>query len=385
MFATTPSTVMILACSIEGWKCQIFTPHSSSRSYDDSPGELHEPLVRVRARQQDLDPHAAFGRRAQPLVQLRVRHEVRRHDPHPLLRELEEGQEQRRDVAPARLRRAADRTGPPSTRAGAVRGSGPRRRRTARRRPRASCRGTRPAGRPPPARGCGSACRATRDSSRASPSHSSAMPTPPVNPTASSTIITFRWVRWFIRPSWNRRERAEPPDPHAGLLHGVDHGRGRSGALPTSRASTRTRTPARARSESAFGELASPLAAPVDERQKVDACSPPTGSRRAWPGRSRRRCAGPRWRCPRSRGRRGSPRAHGGSGRSAPTAQGDGVRRSSGRHDACCTTGRLAVPAVGGLGLGLHDLLRRSAARRPRRARPRAAPTAPPRTGTPRT
>ena len=39
---------------------------------------------------------------------------------------------------------------------------------------------------------------------RASPCHSSAMPTPPVNPVDSSTIITLRCVRWFSVPSRRR-------------------------------------------------------------------------------------------------------------------------------------------------------------------------------------
>ena len=38
------------------------------------------------------------------------------------------------------------------------------------------------------------------DGPRASPRHSSAMPTPPVNPISSSTTITLRCVRWFTSP-----------------------------------------------------------------------------------------------------------------------------------------------------------------------------------------
>ena len=63
MLATSPSTVMTLACSIDGWKFQISMPASSSSAYAALAGELHEPLVGVRSGQQDLDLDAPVARR----------------------------------------------------------------------------------------------------------------------------------------------------------------------------------------------------------------------------------------------------------------------------------------------------------------------------------
>ena len=55
MFATMPSTVMILACSIDGWKFQIFDATLEQALVRAFAGELHEPLVGVGPGQEDLD------------------------------------------------------------------------------------------------------------------------------------------------------------------------------------------------------------------------------------------------------------------------------------------------------------------------------------------
>ena len=83
------------------------------------------------------------------------------------------------------------------------------------------------------------------DSSRAFPCHSSAIPTPPVKPTASSTIMTLRWVRWSILLGSNRRsgrnQRTCTPAPSIRSV------RERSiGCAPHASKRTRTRTSSRA-------------------------------------------------------------------------------------------------------------------------------------------
>src|SRR4029077_1225718 len=60
--------------------------------------------VDVRPREKDLDVHAALRGRAEAFVELGVRHEVGGRDPYALPRELEQEEEQRRDVAPSGLR-----------------------------------------------------------------------------------------------------------------------------------------------------------------------------------------------------------------------------------------------------------------------------------------
>ena len=104
---------------------------------------------------------------------------------------------------------------------------------------------------------------------RASPFHSSAMPTPPVNPIASSTTITLRWVRWFAFVSCQPVQRTEPPDANAGVLHHVDQL-----ALDRMRAPRVQEDPnpdARPRAlGERLGERRPDLATPVDERQEVD-------------------------------------------------------------------------------------------------------------------
>ena len=223
-----------------------------------------------------------------------------------------------------------------------------------RRRSRASCRGTPRAGRRPPARGRGSACRATPCSSRASPLHSSAMPTPPVNPTASSTINTFRWVRWFVRFELEPAERTEPPDPDAGVLHASTWSSDRSDAHPTRRGAPEPGRPARARSAERLGEPASRSRRASRRTSGSRSCAQPPRSRRASPGRSRRRCAGPRRRCPRSRGRRGSLRARGEAARSASAgspAGAVGQRPAPSRGLTGRPAGRRPRPRPRGLGL----------------------------------
>ena len=107
------------------------TPCSSSRSYDRLAGDLHEPLVGVRAGQQDLAPRrprsAASQRRSASsssgtkyAVVMRTRRSA----------ELQQRAEQRGDVAPAGLGRAAHALHDRRRRAWVGRGSGRCRRRT---------------------------------------------------------------------------------------------------------------------------------------------------------------------------------------------------------------------------------------------------------------
>ena len=88
--ARMPSTVMILACSIEGWKFHTFTPASNSAAYVALAGELHEALVGVRAGEEQVDLDAALHGPRQSVDDLGVGHEVRGRDPDAMLRELEQ-------------------------------------------------------------------------------------------------------------------------------------------------------------------------------------------------------------------------------------------------------------------------------------------------------
>ena len=212
----------------------------------------------MRAGQQDLHLHAAVGRVAQPVREILVGNEVRGRDAHAAAAPTATacGTASRRRSIRSRTRRAR-------TARSIVAGLGLVREpvdasgRRAPGRSRPSCRGTRRAARRPRDRGSGSACRATRASSRASPFHSSAMPTPPVNPIDSSTTITLRCVRWLTVPSSEPAQRPEPPHEHAGrdpcrrsaAVHRVrtprveQHAHPYAGARPLREPAARTRSP----------------------------------------------------------------------------------------------------------------------------------------------
>ena len=304
MFATTPSIVMTLACSIDGWKFQSSTPCVEQLvDTSASPASCTNRLSACGPGQQDLHLHAAVGRVAEPLGELVVGHEVRGRDAHalraPTAAASGTGWRCRSSRSPTRRARTARST----RRAWAGPGSGRCLRRRARDRSRPSCRGTRRAARRPRGRGCGSACRATRARCAASPCHSSAMPTPPVNAIDSSTMSTLRCVRWFTDPSCSRRsgrnQRMITPAASIssieGPLHRVraprveEHAHPHAGLRPCREAAR---------------ELGADLAAPVHEREEVDRVLGCRRSRRASPGRSRRRCGGRRCGCPRSPARR---------------------------------------------------------------------------------
>ena len=70
------------------------------------PGQLDEALVGVGTGEEDVDLHPPGRGVAQPVGELRVGHEVRGRDPDPLVRQLQQGPEERRHVAPADLRGA---------------------------------------------------------------------------------------------------------------------------------------------------------------------------------------------------------------------------------------------------------------------------------------
>ncbi len=219
-------------------------------------------------------------------------------------RELQECEEQGGDVAPARLRRPADRLDHASTRLGLFREAvdRPGRRGSSS----VSIQLSRKAARRPSTAGPRTRKCVSRHSrsSRASPSHSSAMPTPPVNPTASSTIITLRWVRWFTVSSWSRASGRNHRiwTPASSIIATSDLSIGVR--APRVEEHAHPHTGPRSLGQSASANLVPISPAPVDERQEVDRVLAPARSLRAWPGRSRRRCAGPRSRCPRSRARR---------------------------------------------------------------------------------
>ena len=108
MLATQPSTVITLACSIEGWKFQRRTPTLEERAVLALAGQLHEALVGVGPGEEDVDLHPAVGGGQQPLGEVVVRHEVGGGDPDALVRQLEERLEQGGHVAQAGLRCPSD-------------------------------------------------------------------------------------------------------------------------------------------------------------------------------------------------------------------------------------------------------------------------------------
>ena len=70
-------------------------------------GDLHEALVGVRPRQEDLDAHAALHGVRQAIGEVVVGHEVGGRDAHPFRRQLHQRPEEGSDVAPSRLRSPA--------------------------------------------------------------------------------------------------------------------------------------------------------------------------------------------------------------------------------------------------------------------------------------
>ena len=108
MLAMRPSTVMILACSIDGWKFHSSMPLASRSRVVGLACQLDEPLVGVRAGQQDLDVDAAVDRVAEAGDEVVVGHEVGRGDSDLALCHLQQGAEQGGDVAAARLGGAPD-------------------------------------------------------------------------------------------------------------------------------------------------------------------------------------------------------------------------------------------------------------------------------------
>ena len=161
-------------------------------------------------------------------------------------------------------------------------------------RSRPSCRGTRPAARRPPGPRMRKCVSRHSRSLRASPL--------PLVGDADAAGEGDRLVddhHLAVRavvdvPGAEPVQRTEPAHVHAGPSIVVDELRGPSGARPTRRAGRRTRTPACARSARRSRELGADLAVPVDEGQEVDRVLARRRSRRASPGRSRRRCAGRR-------------------------------------------------------------------------------------------
>ena len=158
-------------------------------------GQLADTLVGVRPGQHDVNLDATLRGRAQPVEEEVVGGEVRGRQPEPFLGHAQHHPE----VA---LRRPSQgwlspgRPGPRRCPVAAGPGRGPRRY-TARDRSRPSSART-PRDSPSTA---GPRTRAwvSRHSRslRASPHHSSAMPTPPMNPSCSSTTSTLRWHRWL--------------------------------------------------------------------------------------------------------------------------------------------------------------------------------------------
>ena len=229
---------MILACSIDGWKFQMLDAvRRAARAYVAFAGELHEALVGVRARAGARRPRRRG--RAAPTRRSMISSSGTKYAVVIRMRccgELQQRAEQRGDVAVARSPTRRARTARRDCPAWVGRGSGRRRRRRARDRSRTSCRGTRRAARRRPDPRCGSACRATRARCAASPSHSSAMPTPPVKPIASSTIMHLAVgpVVDLVEP-----EPAQRPEPaHAARRRPPSRrpAAARSGARPRRRA-----------------------------------------------------------------------------------------------------------------------------------------------------
>ena len=104
---------------------------------------------------------------------------------------------------------------------------------------------------------------------RASPCQQSAMPTPPVNPTASSVISTLRWVRWLTWPGRSRRSGRNQ------WTCAPASSRRESTCLsmvcePQASSSTPDADPRLGPVAQVAAELLADLAGPVDEGEEVD-------------------------------------------------------------------------------------------------------------------
>ncbi len=272
MLATMPSTVMIFACNIEGWNAHIVDAPLEQGLYARFARELHESLVGVRARERGARP----PRRARPRLHetfddLGVGNEVRSRDAEPVPRDLAERAEQREHVAVARLPTRPVRTARSPMPAWGC--SGKRStscRRTIARRSRPSCRETRRGDRRPtgprdpemrvaPFGRVARIRRATRRRYRRRRRSRS--------PRRRSR--TLRWVRWLISLGRNRRSGRNQRTTTPASCIVVTRDRS-IGLAPHASRSTRTRTPARARSASPCGELPTDGTLPIDEREEVD-------------------------------------------------------------------------------------------------------------------
>ena len=107
---------------------------------------------------------------------------------------------------------------------------------------------------------------------RASPCHSSAMPTPPVNAVSSSTMSSLRCVRWLSCPTRSffigRNHRRCTPRSSMRLIDA-----GSINRAPYESSSTRTRTPALARSASDSARWVPTLPSQYTKVRKSIVCS----------------------------------------------------------------------------------------------------------------
>ena len=175
----------------------------------------------------------------------------------------------REDVAVTDLGGSAHALHDRAFRAWVGRGTGRSIRRTVRRRSRPSCRGTRPGDRRPPDLATRKCVSRHSEASRASPSHSSAMPTPPMKPIASSTIdhLAMGAVVHLVRAATaraggtNARARRRPPSWRRATSRWAWHPKSRAVREPALR-------PRRGRR--AVCELGADLSLPIDEGEEID-------------------------------------------------------------------------------------------------------------------
>ena len=164
-------------------------------------------------------------------------------------------------------------------------------------------------------------------------------------------------------PSRSRRSGRNQRTLHAGALHVVDELRVDRVGAPRVEQHAHPHAGLRALARAARANSRADLALPVDEGQEVDRVLGARRSPRASPGRSRRRCAARRCGCPRSPARRSRLRA------CAARARVDAVAHA--RH-RCHRAGRRPAAAVGCRARSARPSPRPAApARRP--APPRAA------------
>ena len=347
MFATTPSTVMIFACSIDGWNCQILTPHSSNLSKEDSPASWTNRLSICGPGSRIWTSTPRSAARADTVVELRIRDEVGGRDPDPLLCEL---QESKRTTSRCRSTRSPTPLGPtgrPSSRLRLVGEPVDLRFGTERRPSRAQL--SRKAARSPSTAGPRTRKCVSRHSCsfRASPFHSSAIPTPPgethrlVDDQDLPVGPVVRLVQ--LEPG----ERTEPADnctPASPII--VTHDVSIACAPHPSR-STRTRTPCPRPLGERLGETRPDLPLPIHEGQQVDR---PTGAADVLEHRREdlvARCAISRRGSPRSPARRWSPSSARRSSRRLVAASSPELGRWARRSRRSLPTGGVAVGAAG--------------------------------------